>query len=250
MKQRIRTFFKHPFNWVLLALFLLNFFPILAPILMHLNLDFLAKPIYFFYSFTCHQFAHRSLHVYDHQCAWCSRDMAIWGSMLIVALLVKRFKLVRGMRWYWVLPFTIPIALDGGVQTIATMLSINSATGIPVYVSTNFMRMITGGLFGMGLGLWIMPNLYAGFSGVEEVISLSLLQMKKFALGSFGILVVAYLVFVQIWSVTSVNYKPANVLDLQVKTPVNKEFFLRREHGACPADAQSDPLAFSCFWGT
>jgi len=137
-------------------LIVLNVLPFLAPIFLNLGWKAPAKVIYTIYSFLCHQFSWRSIHIADHQCAWCTRDTFIWGTILAVALVVRLYK-VKKLKWYWVMPFIIPIALDGGIQTIATLIGFASEE--PLYVSTNTLRMITGGTFGLGLGLWMMPML-------------------------------------------------------------------------------------------
>lgn len=152
----MKSIFRNPYNILLGAIILLNIFPWLAPIFMHLGWEQPAKAIYFVYSFMCHQLAWRSLHIYDHQCAWCARDTAIWGAFLTVALLVK-FKGLKGFKWYWMIPFAIPMAMDGGIQTLATITGIvkNNAG----YMSTSLMRTITGAIFGTGLGMTILPLL-------------------------------------------------------------------------------------------
>lgn len=248
--KRFRKFSKNPFNWFIVVLITLNILPILAPIFRYWGWEWAAKPIYFIYSFTCHQFAHRSLHIHDHQCAWCTRDMAIWGSMLVVALIVRKYDLRRGIKWYWVLPFLLPIALDGGIQTIATMLGIDpyGASNGAIYISNNFLRAITGAIFGTGLALWLMPNINAGFAKGPRVLKASNWSLRHTALASIVGIVIAYVGMVALWAQTSPNYPPENLLDFQVKTPVNQEFFVRREHGSCPANALSDPLALDCFF--
>lgn len=147
---------KHSYDVFLLGLFVLNIAPILAPIFAHFGLKVPAKVIYFIYSFTCHQFHWRSLHIFDHQCAWCTRDTFIWGAIFVVALLVRLYK-VKALKWYWLIPFVIPIALDGVIQTIATVLGFEDDN--PLYMSTNPIRMLTGATFGTGLALWMMPTM-------------------------------------------------------------------------------------------
>jgi uncharacterized membrane protein len=250
--DRIRKAVNQPFNWIIFFLLILNALPILAPLFAHWGWEWAAKPIYFIYSFTCHQFAHRSLHVHDHQCAWCSRDMAIWGSVLLVAIIVRQQKLRRSIAWYWMVPFTIPIALDGGIQTIATVLGVNAVSGAgdAFYISTNLMRVITGSIFGTGLGLWMLPALYDSFlPQVEQLKAMTQSRPWKQAFLSIATIFVLFLGFVQLWSITSPTVKPANFIDLQVKSPVSKEFFVRRENGSCPVNAVGgDPLALECFF--
>src|SRR5690606_38304083 len=123
--MKIVNFFKNFYNIYLTFLGFLVSLPILAPVFMHLNLILPAKVIYFIYSFFCHQFSTRSIHIYDYQLAWCSRDTAIWFSFFITALLVK-FNILPKLRWYWTIPFVIPMALDGGLQTIYTLFNLNT----------------------------------------------------------------------------------------------------------------------------
>lgn len=148
---------KNPFfDGLIISLFVLNLLPLLAPVLLHLGYTGASHLIYQVYSFFCHQFHWRSLHIYDHQFAWCTRDVFIWMALLMVAIWV-RFNNPKPIKWYWIIPFMIPIALDGGIQTIATIWGYSS--GVPYYMSTNIMRMLTGGFFGIGLGLVLFPQL-------------------------------------------------------------------------------------------
>jgi hypothetical protein len=56
-------------------------------------------------------------------------------------------------------------------------------------------------------------------------------QIKLVATG-FAVMLLVYLLFIQLWDLTSLNYKPANFLDLEVKTPADSSTWLnRREHG-------------------
>lgn len=157
MFSRVANYISNNFyNVFLTGLVILNIAPLLAPVFAHLGWNAPASIIYNVYSFFCHQFGWRSVHIFDYQCAWCARDMFIWGSFLFIAVLVKIRK-VKGIKWYWIIPFTIPIALDGVIQTIATLFGYNSAD--PYYQSSNPIRMLTGAIFGTGLGLAMLPML-------------------------------------------------------------------------------------------
>jgi uncharacterized membrane protein len=157
MSHRTKLFLlKHAFDFFIIFFVILNLAPIMAPVFAHVGLNGPAKIIYFIYSFFCHQFHWRSLHIFDHQCAWCTRDTFIWGAILLVAIIVKLYK-VKALKWYWIIPFVIPIALDGVIQTIATIVGYDSDE--PYYMSTNATRMFTGATFGAGLSMWMMPTL-------------------------------------------------------------------------------------------
>lgn len=147
---------KNILNLFLVFLIVLNIAPILAPILLHFGANAPAKAIYTVYSFFCHQQHWKSLHLFDHQCAWCTRDMFIWGSMLLVLILVRR-KNLQPLTFYSLVLYSIPMAMDGGLQTLGSMTGY--ASGNSFYTSNNFLRMVTGTLFGGAMGLFIFTRL-------------------------------------------------------------------------------------------
>ncbi len=244
------------YNWYLAILSTLVTLPFLAPILMCLKLEFIAKYIYFIYSFACHQFDHRSLHICDHQVGWCSRCTGIWTSVWLVALLTKYLH-IKPVKFIWIIPFVVPMALDGGIQTIYTILDINSFginDGMPLYISNNFVRFLTGIVFGTGLSLWISTNIWAETQkgkGIKQKIST--IKSVPIILGS---LILIYIGLIQVWNFSSPNYKPEGMLDIVVRTP-HEDFFVRRRHATCPTsgDIESNyknPIenltAIDCFF--
>ena len=229
-----------PYNILLTFVFLINFFAYLAPILMHLGMEDVAKYIYFVYSFFCHQLHYRSLHIFDYQVAWCTRDTFIWFGLLASGIAFKFFK-TKPVKWYEVILFVLPIALDGGIQLIATMFGMETETHDVLYSSTNLTRMLTGSILGLGLGLWIFPTLK------ELDIRKSKTSKNISKLTYFGVALVGLLVFyiglIGIWDVTSKNYDPENILDSNVKLPEDSnEWFVRRQHGYCPRDIDEGAL--------
>ncbi len=226
---------------------LIAILPILAPILLKLSESYQvflwpARAVYFLYSFTCHQFHHRSLHIFDYQFAWCARDTGIWLGILAGAIYSRRQD-VPNLPWYWVLPFIVPIALDGGIQTLATIFGIQNPTGITgdiLYVSNNFTRFLTGAIFGLGVGLVITPFLV---DVKPKFAALKINYLGKLAL-MFLPLLVFYVLSVQTWRLTSNNELPSDALDTAVKTPV-AELFLRRQNGACPTEGE-EIVSFNC----
>ena len=221
---------KNVYNLMLWTIGVLNVLPLLAPIFAFLKLNFLAKAIYFVYSFFCHQLHWRSLHVCDYQYGWCSRCTFIWLNVLFTGIAVKFLKITR-INWYWYAVFFMPLALDGIIQTIATMFGLTTISNI-YYMSNNFIRMLTGTLFGFGFGLAIWTNLQD--SGLEAQLekkkkSVSVLKLTIVALITSFLL---YVLAVFIWNQTSTQYKPLNSLDFGVKTPPQAEdFLIRRVNG-------------------
>lgn len=221
------------FNVFLGLILLLNLFAFAAPVLLELGLETPAKYIYIVYSFFCHQIHYRSLHLFDHQLAWCTRDTFIWLGLLFAGIFVK-YRSVRPLKWYEVMLFVIPIALDGGIQLIATMLGFTS-DGDVFYVSTNLSRMLTGGFFGMGLGLWIFPMLRE-FDEVPQKIKK--VSLRRAILVLYASMFVLYIMLVGLWGLTSSSYKPNNFLDSHERLPEDKDMWLvRRKNAVCETNA-------------
>lgn len=246
---------KSPSAYKLFIIFLsvLISLPILAPILSAGGLHDLAKPIYFMYSFLCHQFDTRSIHILDHQYAWCARDMGIWFSAWLTSLLISN-KVIKQIP-LWVLPvFIIPIALDGGVQTLSTISEVSSSgmlDGEIFYISNNLTRFITGGIFGIGIGA-LMTKLLLQSGKLEGTINLphlldnALSKIYNVSILLF-IILFTYISMVGIWSFSSRINKPTNFLDSEPK--VNSEnFFARRLHGECPTLNPEEVFEIECFF--
>ncbi len=263
ISKRIKYVFREGYVWYLLILVVLNLLPFLAPILLSIGetvpiAEFGARGIYFVYSFTCHQFAHRSLHINDYQCAWCTRDTGIWLGILTGAIFTRLLKITKGLKWYWLIPFVIPIVLDGGIQTIATIQDFEN----PFYISNNFTRFTTGAIFGIGISIWLSPHLlqligpenFQIFKVIEGLPPLSLKSfiqglresMLKFSTFLIVLLVSIYILLVGLWSFTSQSYPPNNQFDTEVRYPKN-EFFKRRENGVCPTEGENI-FDMSCFF--
>lgn len=219
---------RNLYGIIIFFLVLLNIAPILAPIFAALKLTWFAQAIYFVYSFFCHQLDWRSLHVADYQYAWCVRDTFIWLNILIIAILVSKYE-IKPIKWYWLIPFVIPIAMDGGIQTIATVFGFVNRE--PFYISTDLLRMFTGGIFGLGFGLWIMPNLWEtnGLNIKRKYFKFNQIKLIIIVL-TFNIIL--YITQVAIWDWTSSKYKPSNFLDYSAKTPTNtQDWLIRKAHG-------------------
>ncbi|MCA9379111.1 DUF2085 domain-containing protein [Candidatus Dojkabacteria bacterium] len=261
MKRKLKFYdYYMVFLGVLVAL------PILAPVLLKLAeaapiLHLPANIIYLIYSFTCHQFSSRSLHLFDYQYAWCARDTGIWLGVFLAAVFVKKYKAIK---WYWMLPFIVPIALDGGIQTVATVLGVNPTgiVGEPFYISSNLMRFLTGSLFGIGLSMWISPFLLSEgnasssqlsasspqlfVTGLQRLLS-QLAEAVRAPILLWGMCFIFFLGAVQLWNLTSTTNRPSDFLDSAVKTPLN-DFYTRREDGPCPAGID-DLVRINCFFG-
>ncbi|MBL6966732.1 MAG: DUF2085 domain-containing protein [Anaerolineales bacterium] len=116
--------------------------------------------------------------------ALCQRDMAIYAVMLIFGLAFS----LTGRRWKplplwaWLLFGLVPIGLDGGTQLVSMVLNSMQgsfwqtlAAAFPLRESTPFLRILTGGLFGL-------TTAWFGYPLVEEsMVETRILLTKKFA---------------------------------------------------------------------
>lgn len=222
---------KNVYNIVLWAIGILNALPLLAPIFAYLKFDFLAKIIYYVYSFFCHQLHWRSLHVCDYQYGWCSRCTFIWLNVLLTGIAVKVMK-VKRIKWYWYAVFFMPLVLDGVIQTIATIFGLTTISNI-YYMSNNFIRMLTGSLFGFGFGLFIWTSLQDSSPQLEKVTNTKrAISIFKLTLVTLLTSFALYFLAVVVWDQTSSQYKPVNLLDFGVKIPpLAQDFLIRRING-------------------
>jgi uncharacterized membrane protein len=180
-------------HWLLLVILSLLVFdglPFLAPVLMHLGLTGPAESIYQVYGLTCHQLAYRTFFFFGEQSvytteqlqsalgvtnpasdafywrdflgnpqlgfkmAWCERDAAIYTTLLLASIL---FGLVRTrlkpLNWRVYLLLITPMAIDGLWQLLTSPIVI--LPFLPTHESDYLLRVITGGLFGLG-SVWLI----------------------------------------------------------------------------------------------
>ncbi|MCA9386902.1 DUF2085 domain-containing protein [Candidatus Dojkabacteria bacterium] len=253
--------------WYFSFLFLLVTLPILAPILSAIGLHIISEKIYFLFSFFCHQFDTRSIHIFDYQYAWCARDFGIWLGVLTGSVLYK-IKFLKPIKIWWLPIFIIPIALDGGIQTITTLGAINPfgiIQGDDFYVSNNLFRFLTGSFLGLGVALFIAQNIveanrYTKIEVIREqvrallpqklvenrlIASLYNTNWKRIVI-TMLLLLLIYFCLIQVWDLSSHGHKPINSLDSIPKIQ-HDYFFIRRLHGECPTDRDSGLFNFECL---
>ena len=213
-------------------------FAFIAPIAAHLGWDWLAKPIYFVYQFLCHQRPWRSIHLFDHQVAFCARDTFIYLGLGISAYLVHFLKL-KPLKWYVAIILTLPIAFDGGIQTVGEYISLSSDNPIFFYASTNFLRILTGGLFGLAIGFLLFGVLYETLLDDlgKKIPEQKWTKTPLVLLFSYFGLIILYVIIVQFWNITSTNYKPLSMPfdHIRIFPGVNYEYVDRAGHG-CKTD--------------
>ncbi|MEM4137185.1 MAG: DUF2085 domain-containing protein [Candidatus Anstonellaceae archaeon] len=173
--------FKNNLNgfWIFfIAIFLFNFFVVLAPILKLFKYDEVADGIYFGFSFTCHQLNSRSLCLFNnsiedcttnsskleyiktntvvkenkigYKLAVCARDVGIYFSMLLGTIVwgfinKKDLKNIDQPPLLFFILSLIPIGIDGLGQLMG------------LWESSNQIRLISGFIAGFACVFYIIP---------------------------------------------------------------------------------------------
>lgn len=188
------------------ALFLYVAIPTSAPILMQLGATGPARVIYAMYRGLCHELPERSYflfgpqatyslaqleadnvlpggtvlqrpqyvgdHDHGYKIALCQRDLAIYGSMLVVGLLygvMRRRRPIKPIKLAVFALFLIPIAVDGLSQ-------------LPGWRESNWvLRTVTGTLFGIGLVWLAYPHVQAAMNDVAMGAENAPVELDKIA---------------------------------------------------------------------
>lgn len=95
--------------------------------------------------------------VMGYKLALCQRDVAIYLGLGAFGLIFHfTGRKIKHLRWiYWLIIAVIPIALDGGSQLPG--LAEGWPAWLPTRESTPLLRMLTGGLFGIGTAWFVFP---------------------------------------------------------------------------------------------
>ena len=125
---------------------LIVFITLLIPFLSYLGLDAIAKPLFFALHAICAQIPSHSFYILGHQLGMCVRNLFIYGSMFVGALVfLLSKKRLPGIPWWVLVLMILPMALDGTTQMVGWR------------ESTWVLRMITGTLFGLGSIWFALP---------------------------------------------------------------------------------------------
>jgi uncharacterized membrane protein len=193
-----KAIFRLARHWLLLANLFWGLYvglPFLAPLFMNAGWTTAGNIIYLIYRPACHQRPERSYFLTGPQAvytpeelaaagvdlgplsrdigneeigwkvAFCERDVAIYGSILVAGLL---YAIVRGRSprsGGWKMPlrlfilFAVPMGLDGLAQLFTS------------YESTWLTRSLTGGIFGVGAVFFAYPYLEDGFADVRHTVN-------------------------------------------------------------------------------
>jgi uncharacterized membrane protein len=152
---------NHWLVWVGAIMFMTIGLAIVAPVLVASGHPGLARPIYGYFSFFCHQRSDRSFHLSGEKMACCERCAAIYGSLAIGSILFFALRdQIKPPRLRYIGYFALPLALDGLSQLVGFR------------ESTVALRVITGALFGLSLSWLIYPYLEKGFADMRDKLEI------------------------------------------------------------------------------
>ncbi len=94
----------------------------------------------------CHQRQNRTIILNGNEMPFCARDVAIYTFMALGVLLtvfptMPFYDRLNDLKWYWLVLALVPIGIDGTGQLLG------------YWESTNPMRVLTGGLCGLVVGI-------------------------------------------------------------------------------------------------
>ena len=112
-----------------------------------------------------------------YKMALCERDMAIYGGFLLFGIVYSLTnRRIKPLHWIlWILIGMVPIGLDGFSQLFSQMEWTWLASILPYRESTPFLRVLTGGLFGLATAWFAYPYMEESMSETRQFF------IKKFA---------------------------------------------------------------------
>ena len=115
--------------------------------------------------------------IVGYKMALCERDMAIYGAILLFGVVYSLTgRRIKPLHWMlWVLIGMGPIGLDGFSQLFSQMEWSWLASILPYRESTPFLRVLTGGLFGLATAWFAYPYMEESMSETRQFF------IKKFA---------------------------------------------------------------------
>lgn len=121
-----------------------------APIAKAHGLLAISSPLYYFFSFLCHQFPERSFHIDGEPFAVCSRCFGVYAGLLagfVSYPLWRSVDNVEPLPRVWLFLSIIPISVDWAL------------TFFGIWENTHLSRFVTGGILGFACGTFIVPSI-------------------------------------------------------------------------------------------
>lgn len=111
-----------------------------------------------------------------YKLALCERDMAIWVGILLFGLVYSLSgRRLPPLPWYvWLMIGIVPVGIDGFSQ----LLSQPPISLYPVRESTPFLRVLTGGLFGITTAWFGYPMTEQAMADTRRIMAGKLLRIK------------------------------------------------------------------------
>jgi uncharacterized membrane protein len=115
--------------------------------------------------------------IVGYKMAFCERDMAIYGAIFLFGIVYSLTnRRIKPLHWIlWILIGMAPIGLDGFSQLFSQMEWPWLASILPYRESTPFLRVLTGGLFGLATAWFAYPYMEESMSETRQFF------IKKFA---------------------------------------------------------------------
>ena len=113
-----------------------------------------------------------------YKVAFCQRDVASWGMMLVFGLLFAiSGRKIPALPWYlWILIGIVPYGLDGFSQLLSQT---ELFSFIPYRESTPFLRSLTGALFGLTTAWFGFPVFEETFEDTRKMLAAKRARIMK-----------------------------------------------------------------------
>lgn len=178
-------------HWLLIFCVVLGLFVGLAwvtPIFAALGWWDVANFLYSVYALTCHQLPERCGTLFGYQVAFCFRNTALYGGILLFGILYglardRRWPALRWLRrpaaWWVFVLLLLPMAIDGGTHLLGMRDGLVNPTFSPVYgsfwvgsqiFSLNWwLRIITGLIAALGAVWFAFPRVDKAVDDAEAL---------------------------------------------------------------------------------
>jgi uncharacterized membrane protein len=163
-KLRKRAYFTWFITTFLVLIWLLSI--ISAPIFESGEITSISQPIYYFFSFVCHQMDNRSFHIDEHKFAVCSRCFGVYFGLFAGILTYPIFRKIEEnepLPRIWLFLAMIPIGID---WTLGFM---------EIWSNTHLSRFITGAILGVACGVFLLP----AFADINQLLLARSRKTKK-----------------------------------------------------------------------
>ena len=110
----------------------------------------ISSPLYYFFSFICHQIPERSFHIAGEQFAVCSRCFGVYFGLLFgfaIYPLWRNIDEIEPIPRFWLFLSLIPMSIDW------------TLTFFGIWENTQLSRLITGTIVGIACSTFIVPAL-------------------------------------------------------------------------------------------